>query len=46
MSDGATAFEAENVSVYFDLSARQALPMPEDLRAALNRLSEEDGNDA
>ena len=40
LSDGATVFEAENVSVYFDLSARRALPMPEDLRAALDGLRE------
>ncbi|MBF9058368.1 hypothetical protein HKCCSP123_04155 [Rhodobacterales bacterium HKCCSP123] len=46
MGDGAAVFEAENVSVYFDLEARRALPMPEDLRAGLERLKEEDGNDA
>lgn len=41
LSDGATVFEAENVSVYFDLSARRALAMPEDLRQALDGLREE-----
>lgn len=40
LSDDATVFEAENVSVYFDLEARRALAMPEDLRAALDRLRE------
>lgn len=46
MGDGATVFQAENVSVYFDLEARQALPMPEELRRALDSLREEQGNDA
>ena len=45
LSDGATVFEAENVSVYFDLEARRALAMPEDLRIALDRLREEDGDE-
>ena len=43
LSDGAVVFQAENVSVYFDLTARRALPIPEDLRAALNDLREETG---
>jgi acyl-CoA thioester hydrolase len=46
MSDGATVFEAENVSVYFDLEARQALPMPDELRKALEDLREGHDNDA
>lgn len=40
LADGATVFTAENVSVYFDLAARRALPMPDDLRQALERLRE------
>ncbi len=42
LSDGTTVFEAENVSVYFDLEARRALAMPQDLRTALDRLREGD----
>ncbi|PWK60843.1 acyl-CoA thioesterase [Roseicyclus mahoneyensis] len=38
LSDGALVFEAENISVYFDLQARRALPIPDDLRQALARL--------
>jgi acyl-CoA thioester hydrolase len=45
MSDGACVFDAENVSVHFDLAARRALALPDALRAALNRLREEDGNE-
>ena len=40
LSDGATVFTAENVSVHFDLGARRALPIPDDLRQALERLRE------
>jgi acyl-CoA thioesterase FadM len=40
LSDGATVFTAENVSVHFDLAARRALPIPDDLRQALDRLRE------
>lgn len=40
VSDGATVFAAENVSVHFDLAARRALPIPDDLRQALERLRE------
>jgi acyl-CoA thioesterase FadM len=35
LSDGATVFEAENVSVFFDLETRRALAIPDDLRHAL-----------
>jgi acyl-CoA thioester hydrolase len=45
MRDGACVFEAENVSVHFDLEARRALAMPEALRQALEDLREEDGNE-
>ena len=45
MSDGTTAFEAENVSVFFDLDARRAVAIPEDLRQALNRLREDDSDE-
>jgi acyl-CoA thioesterase FadM len=41
LSDGVVAFRAENVSVYFDLDARRALPIPDDLRAALEGLRED-----
>jgi acyl-CoA thioester hydrolase len=41
VADGATVFMAENVSVHFDLAARCALPIPDDLRQALDRLKEE-----
>jgi len=40
LSDGATVYTAENVSVHFALSARHALPIPDDLRKALERLRE------
>lgn len=39
-SDGATVFTAENISVHFDLAARRALPIQDDLRQALERLRE------
>ena len=39
-SDGAVVFVAENVSVHFDLAARRALPIQDDLRQALDRLKE------
>jgi acyl-CoA thioesterase FadM len=41
MSDGATVFEAENVSVLFDLEARCAIAIPDDLRHALDLLRED-----
>lgn len=41
LSDGATVFTAENVSVFFDLEARRAVAIPDDLRHALDRLREE-----
>lgn len=41
MSDGRTVFEAENVSVFFDLQARRAIAIPDDLRHALDRLRED-----
>lgn len=40
LSEGATVFTAENVSVHFDLAARRALPIPDDLRQALEHLGE------
>ena len=40
LSDGATVFQAENVSVFFDLMTRRAVAIPDDLRHALNRLRE------
>jgi acyl-CoA thioester hydrolase len=40
MSDGAIVFQAENVSVFFDLEARRAVAIPDDLRHALERLRE------
>jgi len=40
LSDGATVFEAENVSVFFDLQARRAIAIPDDLRQALERFIE------
>lgn len=46
LPDGATVFEAENVSVYFDLDTRRALAIPDDLRQALDRLREETGDAA
>ena len=42
LSDGACVFEAENVSVFFDLEARRAVAIPDDLRHALDRLREGD----
>lgn len=41
LSDGATVFQAENTSVFFDLAARRAVAIPDDLRHALDRLREE-----
>ncbi|NKX43328.1 acyl-CoA thioesterase [Roseicyclus persicicus] len=41
LSDGAVVFRAENVSVFFDLRARRALAIPDDLRAALEALRED-----
>lgn len=41
MSDGATVFQAANTSVLFDLEARRAVAIPDDLRHALDRLREE-----
>jgi acyl-CoA thioester hydrolase len=46
MSDGACVFEAENVSVYFDLDARQALAIPQNLRTALDALREGEDDEA
>lgn len=40
LSDGATVFQAENVSVLFDLDARRAVAIPDDLRRALEGLRE------
>jgi len=40
LADGATVFEAENVSVFFDLQARRAIAIPDDLRQALERLKD------
>lgn len=42
IGDGATVFAAQNVSVFFDLAARRAVTIPDDLRHALERLKEED----
>jgi len=42
LSDGATVFEAENVSVFFDLETRRAIAIPDDLRQALERLKQGD----
>jgi acyl-CoA thioester hydrolase len=46
VADGACVFDAENVSVYFDLDSRQALAIPQELRAALEGLQEGDGDAA
>lgn len=46
VADGACVFEAENVSVYFDLDTRRALAIPEALRAALDALKDGDGDAA
>lgn len=37
LSDGALVFEAENTAVFFDLSTRRAIAIPDDLRQALER---------
>ena len=37
LSDGALVFEAQNISVFFDLAARRAIAIPDDLRQALER---------
>jgi acyl-CoA thioester hydrolase len=41
LSDGALVFEAENVSVLFDLATRRAIAIPPDLRQALESLTED-----
>jgi acyl-CoA thioester hydrolase len=40
MSDAAVVFQAENISVFFDLEARRAVAIPDDLRHGLGRLRE------
>lgn len=42
LSDGATVFEAENISVFFDLETRRAIAIPDDLRQRLEQVQQED----
>lgn len=46
LGDGARVFEAQNVSVFFDLDARRALAIPADLRQALTGLKQGETDEA